>query len=126
MWTNNNLESVVDALNELIPAMGSVKNINKNRCLERFRTAQNVVHDIFNNGLGNRGKQLKVLKLKMWELPLEQYRGGELLMKANWDRVKEIGEPKMEKVILDAAKEQGIKLELVPSAKTGMLELEAA
>ena len=126
MWTNNNLESVVDALNELIPAMGSVKNINKNRCLERFRTAQNVVHDIFNNGLGNRGKQLKVLKLKMWELPLEQYRGGELLMKANWDRVKEIVEPAMEKVILDAAKEQGIKLELVPSATTGMLELEAA
>jgi len=126
MWTNNNLESVVDALNELIPAMGSVKNINKNRCLERFRTAQNVVHDIFNNGLGNRGKQLKVLKLKMWELPLEQYRGGELIMRANWDRVKEIVEPAMEKVILDAAKEQGIKLELVPSADTGMLELEAA
>ena len=41
-------------------------------------------------------------------------------------RLKEIVEPKMEKVILDAAKEQGIKLELVPSAKTGMLELEAA
>ena len=35
-------------------------------------------------------------------------------------------EPAMEKVILDAAKEQGIKLELVPSATTGMLELEAA
>ena len=126
MWTNNNLESVVNKLNDMLPGWGSVTNINKNRCLERFRTAQNVVHDIFNNGLMNRGKQLKVLKLKMWELPLEQYRGGELLMKANWDRVKEIVEPKMEKVILDAAKEQGIKLELVPSAKTGMLELEAA
>ena len=126
MWTNENLKTVVDALDEMIPAMGSVKNINKNRCLERFRTAQNVVHDIFNNGLMNRGKQLKVLKLKMWELPLEQYRGGELVMRANWDRVKEIVEPKMEKVILDAAKEQGIKLELIPSATTGKLELEAA
>ena len=126
MWTNENLETVVDALNELVPFEGSVTNINKNRCLERFRTAQNVVHDIFNNGLMNRGKQLKVLKLKMWELPLEQYRGGELVMRANWDRVKEIVEPKMEKVILDAAKEQGIKLELVPSATTGKLELEAA
>ena len=126
MWTNENLETVVDALNELLPAWGSVTNINKNRCLERFRTAQNVVHDIFNNGLINRGKQLKVLKLKIWELPLEQYRGGELVMRANWDRVKEIVEPKMEKIILDAAKEQGIKLELVPSATTGMLELEAA
>ena len=126
MWTNNNLESVVNALNELVPFQGSVKNINKNRCLERFRTAQNVVHDIFNNGLMNRGKQLKVLKLKIWELPLDYWRGGQLIQPANWTRIKEIVEPQMEKVILDAAKEQGIKLELVPSATTGMLELEAA
>ena len=126
MWTNENLKTVVDALDELIPAYGSVKNINKNRCLERFRTAQNVVHDIFNNGLMNRGKQLKVLKLKIWELPLDYYRGGELIQPANWTRIQEIVEPKMEKIILDAAKEQGIKLELVPSATTGKIELEAA
>ena len=126
MWTNNNLESVVNALNELVPLQGSVKNINKNRCLERFRTAQNVVHDIFNNGLGNRGKQLKVLKLKMWELPLDYWRGGELIQPANWTRIQEIVEPKMEKIILDAAKEQGIKLELVPNTTTGQIELEAA
>ena len=126
MWTNENLKTVVDALDELIPAYGSVKNINKNRCLERFRTAQNVVHDIFNNGLMNRGKQLKVLKLKIWELPLDYWRGGQLIQPANWTRIKEIVEPKMEKIILDAAKEQGIKLELVPSATTGKLELEAA
>ena len=124
MWTNENLKTVVDALNELIPFQGSVKNINKNRCLERFRTAQNVVHDIFNNGLMNKGKQLKVLKLKMWELPLEQYRGGELVMRANWDRIKEIVEPIMEKKILDAAVEQGIKMKLVPNTTTGKLELE--
>ena len=126
MWTNENLESVVNALNELVPFQGSVKNINKNRCLERFRTAQNVVHDIFNNGLINRGKQLKVLKLKIWELPLDYWRGGQLIQPANWTRIKEIVEPKMEKIILDAAKEQGIKLELVPSATTGKIELEAA
>ena len=126
MWTNDNLETVVDALNDMLPAMGSVKNINKNRCLERFRTAQNVVHDIFNNGLINRGKQLKVLKLKIWELPLDYWRGGELIQPANWTRIKEIVEPKMEKIILDAAKEQGIKLELVPNTTTGQIELEAA
>jgi len=126
MWTNENLESVVDALNEMIPLQGSVPNINKNRCLERFRTAQNVVHDIFNNGLGNRGKQLKVLKLKKYDLPLPEYYGNNGYYPGNWDRVKEMVEPQMEKVILDAAKEQGIKLELIPSATTGMLELEAA
>ena len=126
MWTNNNLESVVNKLNDMLPAWGSVTNINKNRCLERFRTAQNVVHDIFNNGLGNRGKQLKVLKLKIWELPLDYWRGGELIQPANWTRIQEIVEPKMEKIILDAAKEQGIKLELVPDTETGKIELEAA
>ena len=126
MWTNDNLETVVDALNDMLPAMGSVKNINKNRCLERFRTAQNVVHDIFNNGLMNRGKQLKVLKLKIWELPLDYWRGGQLIQPANWTRIQEIVEPQMEKVILDAAKEQGIKLELVPNTVTGQIELEAA
>ena len=126
MWTNENLKTVVDALDELIPAYGSVKNINKNRCLERFRTAQNVVYDIFNNGLMNKGKQLKVLKLKIWELPLDYWRGGELIQPANWTRIQEIVEPKMEKIILDAAKEQGIKLELVADSETGKLELEAA
>ena len=126
MWTNENLKTVVDALNELVPFEGSVTNINKNRCLERFRTAQNVVHDIFNNGLMNRGKQLKVLKLKIWELPLDYWRGGQLIQPANWTRIKEIVEPKMEKIILDAAKEQGIPLKLVPSATTGKIELEAA
>ena len=122
MWTNENLKTVVDALDELIPAYGSVKNINKNRCLERFRTAQNVVHDIFNNGLINRGKQLKVLKLKIWELPLDYWKGGQLIQPANWTRIKEIVEPKMEKVILDDAKKQGIKLDIVPSATNGMLD----
>ena len=126
MWTNENLKTVVDALNELVPFEGSVKNINKNRCLERFRTAQNVVHDIFNNGLMNRGKQLKVLKLKKYDLPLPEYYGTNGYYPGNWDRVKEIVEPKMEKVIIDAAKEKCFKLELVPSATTGMLELEAA
>ena len=126
MWTNENLKTVVDALNELVPFQGSVKNINKNRCLERFRTAQNVVHDIFNNGLMNRGKQLKVLKLKKYDLPLPEYYGTNGYYPGNWDRVKEIVEPKMEKVILDAAKEQGIPLKLVPSATTGQIELEAA
>ena len=60
----------------------------------------------------------------MYDLPLEQYRGGELVMRANWDRIKEIVEPIMEKKILDAAIEQGINMQLVPNATTGKLELE--
>ena len=66
------------------------------------------------------------LKLKKYDLPLPEYYGTNGYYPGNWDRVKEIVEPAMEKVILDAAKEQGIKLELVPSATTGKIELEAA
>ena len=113
MWTNENLETVVDALNEMLPAWGSVTNINKNRCLERFRTAQNVVHDIFNNGLMNKGKSLKVLGLMKYDLPLPQYAGGHYY-DGNWDRIKEIVEPIFENIILDAAVEQDLSLELVP------------
>ena len=57
---------------------------------------------------------------------MDYWRGGQLIQPANWTRIKEIVEPKMEKIILDAAKEQGIKLELVPNTTTGQIELEAA
>ena len=124
MWTNDNLESVYNELADMIPAIGTVVNLVKNKKLDQLRKAINVVHDIFNNGLGNKGKSLKCLGLKMYDLPLEQYRGGELVMRANWDRIKEIVEPIMEKKILDAAVEQGIKMKLVPNATTGKLELE--
>ena len=69
---------------------------------------------------------LCILKLKKYDLPLPEYYGTNGYYPGNWDRVKEIVEPKMEKVILDAAKEQGIPLKLVPSATTGQIELEAA
>ena len=126
MWTNENLKTVVDALEEMIPLEGTVVNPVKNKKLDQLRKAFNVVHDIFNNGLGNKGKSLKCLGLKMYDLQLEQYRGGELVMRANWDRIKEIVEPIMEKKILDDAVEQGINMQLVPNATTGKLELEVA
>ena len=125
MWVCENLKSVYEELDGLIPFDGPVCNVNKNKKLEKLRKASNVVHDIFNNGLMNKGKSLKVLGLMKYDLPLPQYAGGHYY-DGNWDRIKEIVEPKMEKVILDAAKEQGIKLELVPSATTGKIELEAA
>ena len=127
MFCNKNLTSVVEALNDLIPMEGSVTNPVKNRKLEQYRVAQNVTYDIFNNGLGNKGKSLKALGLKMYELPLDYYSSnGELIQPANWTRIEEIIEPIMEKKIMLAAVEQGIEMELVPNATTGKLELEAA
>ena len=113
MWVCENLKSVYEELDGLIPFDGPVCNVNKNKKLEKLRKAANVVHDIFNNGLMNRGKQLKVLKLKMYDLPLPQYAGGHYY-DGNWDRIKEIVEPIFENIILDAAVEQDISLELIP------------
>mgnify|MGYP001245448178 CR=1 FL=1 len=104
----NDLAHYIDPLNDLIPVFGMVKNANKNKALEKFRKAQAVTYDIFNNGLINRGKSLKVLGLKMYELPLEEYRGGELVMRANWDRIESIVSEALAPIIVRAVKEQGI------------------
>ena len=69
MWmerTLGDLETVVDLLNERIPMTGPCeKRYTKNKRLDRFRRAQNVVHDIFNNGLMNRGREIRVLDLPL-------------------------------------------------------------
>jgi len=113
MWVCENLKSVYEELDGLIPFDGPVCNVNKNKKLEKLRKASNVVHDIFNNGLMNKGKSLKVLGLMKYDLPLPQYAHGHYY-DGNWDRIKEIVEPIFENIILDAAIEQDLRLELVP------------
>jgi hypothetical protein len=113
MWVCENLKSVYEELDGLIPFDGPVCNVNKNKKLEKLRKAANVVHDIFNNGLMNKGKSLKVLGLMKYDLPLPQYAGG-YYYEGNWDRIKEIVEPIFENIILDAAVEQDLSLELIP------------
>ena len=99
----NDVKHLVEALQHKLPASGMVKNANKNRCLEKFRKAQNVTYDIFNNGLCNRGRELKVLGLKKYDLPLpDRYFNG------NWDRIEFIVSEAMAPIIQNAAKEQGI------------------
>ena len=104
----NDVKHLVDALQNKLPAMGMVKNANKNRCLEKFRKAQNVTYDIFNNGLINRGKSLKVLGLKRDDLPLPEYYGRDGYFPGNWDRIESIVSEALTPIIVEAAKEQGI------------------
>ena len=113
MWVCENLKSVYEELDGLIPFDGPVCNVNKNKKLEKLRKAANVVHDIFNNGLMNKGKSLKVLGLMKYDLPLPEYHHGHYY-EGNWDRIKEIVEPIFENIILDAAVEQDLSLELIP------------
>ena len=124
MFICSNLQSVYEKLDELVPFDGPVVNVNKNKKLEKFRKATNVVYDIFNNGLMNKGKSLKVLGLMKYDLPLPQYAGGHYY-EGNWDRITEIVTPIFEKIIFEAVQEQGIELELIPNAQTGQIEVFA-
>ena len=105
----NDVKHLVEALQHKLPASGMVKNANKNRCLEKFRKAQNVTYDIFNNGLINRGKSLKVLGLKRDDLPLPEYYGrGRHYFPGNWDRVEFLVCEAFTPIVRAAAIEQGI------------------
>tara|TARA_B100000424_G_scaffold6550_1_gene4905 strand:- start:435 stop:797 length:363 start_codon:yes stop_codon:yes gene_type:complete len=104
----NDVKHLIDPLNDLLPAMGMVKNANKNKWLEKFRKAQNVSYDIFNNGLCNRGKELKVLGLKKYDLPLPEYYGRDSYFPGNWDRIEFIVSEAMAPIIQKAATEQGV------------------
>ena len=103
-------KSIVEKLDKLLPVEGMVTNPVKNKHLEKFRKAQNVVYDIFNNGLMNRGKSLKVLGLKKYDLCLEIYSyAGEFICPANWNQINEVVEEAFTPIVMAAAKEQGIQ-----------------
>ena len=95
---------------DAFPSQGECElKYTKNKELERFRKAQNVAYDIFNNGFMNRGRQWKHLGIPKRDLPLDQYAyDGRLISEANWDRIEEMVEEKFTPIIMAAAKEQGL------------------
>ena len=100
MWTNENLKTVVDALEEMIPFEGTVVNPVKNKKLDQLRKAMNVVHDIFNNGLCNR----KPLFKKIFGFAPNTRYASSVSWKQWEERVEEIFTP----IMIAAAKEQGV------------------
>jgi len=105
MWmekTCSDLENIIDQLQERVPFKGRCEKYQtKNKHLDRFRRAQNVIHDIFNNGLCNRGRELKVLKLTKEDLGLSYN-----MDRNDWDRTEKIIEPKFREIVMDAVLEQ--------------------
>mgnify|MGYP003114157701 CR=1 FL=1 len=94
-----------DALWEAkIPLEGECKGAN-NKALEKYRKAVNVIYDLFNNGLMNRGRQLRVLGLTCADLSFDSYIG-DYYSPANWDinnkRIWEAFKP----ILLEAVAEQ--------------------
>ena len=106
MWmekTCSDLEIVIDKLNELVPMTGACeKRYTKNKRLDRFRRAQNVIHDIFNNGLMNRGKEIRVLSsdLRVRDLPIHASNSDK------WDIIEKRLEPLYREIVMDAVLEQ--------------------
>ena len=102
---NSGFARLRDELNNLIPASGRCENpMSKNKHLEKFRKAQNAAYDFFNNGLCNkRGLFVSVFGIAPTQKATFYF------TKTQWqfweDRVEEILTP----IILDAAREQGIK-----------------
>lgn len=109
MWmerTCSDLENVIDQLFELVPAQGRCEFPNsKNKRLDRFRRSLNLIHDLFNNGLGNR-RHLWKHTMKI-DPPiythLQEYRYN---IRTNWDDVEDRVAPVFREIVMDAVLEQ--------------------
>lgn len=112
MWmerTCSDLENVIDQLFERVPMQGRCEFPNsKNKKLDRFRRALNVIHDLFNNGLGNRRDQW-VYTMKT-PVPIathhEVYRYGILTDKKYWDNIEDRVAPAFRDIVMEAVLEQ--------------------
>ena len=92
------------------PSAGEVEDKKNNPAMEKFRKAQNVVYDIFNNGLGNRARQCRFALngLTKSDLALPEYYGSQGYWPGNWDQVEELVEEKFTPIVMAAAEEQGL------------------
>lgn len=87
---------LLEKLNKLIPDEGEVKNQDDNPALEDFRAAQNCYYDLYNNGLCNREDEFR---------EIFGFDGSGELTRPTVAGAERI----MNKLILAAAKEQGLK-----------------
>jgi hypothetical protein len=88
-------------LESLVPASGEVAKPWKNKALERFRKASNAYYDVFNNGGCNRMQSISRLFGTEVSYALRNRR-------PSWVWIHKYTEPKMDAIILEAAKEQGL------------------
>jgi hypothetical protein len=95
-------QELADKLQKLVPASGPVMGGKKNAKLEKFRRAVNAYYDIFNNGGCNRGAQIRsIFKFSMRAYAVARYGH-------DWNGIHAVVEPIMDRIILEAAEEQGL------------------
>ena len=99
---NPGFKRLQEKLDELVPFSGRVpQGRSKNKALEKFRVASNLAYDLFNNGLGNRRSQFQ--GFFGWA---PYTRGG--MTNSQFEEAERKLEPVITRIIIDAAKEQGI------------------
>lgn len=108
---NSGYKKLVDELNALLPMSGRCeKPLSTNKNLEYFRRAQNAVYDFFNNGLCNKRPLFVSIfgkDIESWNIP--SYKDFQYFTKVSWAQWEDNIEKVLTPIIIDAAKEQGIK-----------------
>ena len=103
-WNHKGLYSVrAEKLQALLPASGSVEAPRKNPKLEKYRKAVNCYYDLYNNGLCNRIQEFR----HVFGFAAGNYRTIRYNMTFD-EFLYERTEERMDEIILDAAREQGI------------------
>ena len=101
---NPGFKHLADQLCDMLPLQGRVENPRStNKQLEKFRKAQNVIYDLFNNGLCNRRTEYRNM---FGEVPIPGY--GHEISNIRWSQVEDEVEANFTPIILAAAKEQGL------------------
>tara|TARA_Y100000992_G_C21273909_1_gene498714 strand:- start:4101 stop:4445 length:345 start_codon:yes stop_codon:yes gene_type:complete len=97
--TNEGFETLRNQLDDLVPLSGRCKNPRStNKKLDKFRVAQNLIHDLFNNGLCNRKAHFR--QFFGWAPIGFDFHINE------WKRFEEELEPTFTQIIQEAANEQ--------------------
>ena len=112
MWmerTMSDLEPIMQQLQELVPFEGKCEfPQSKNKALDRYRRATNLVHDLFNNGLGNRRHNW--FSTFKFEPPIhthmQAYRYSIRQDAKYWDNIEDRVHPTYRQIVMDAVLEQ--------------------
>ena len=101
---NEGFKDLQEKLDTLIPMMGKVEfSRSKNKKLEKFRVAQNLIYDLFNNGLINRASHFR--QFFGFSAPIRSCGYTQLQFKNYSEQL----EPILTDIMQEAAIEQGIK-----------------
>ena len=102
-WNSNGThQELLNKLEQLIPAFGTVEQPRKNRHLDKLRRALNCYHDLYNNGLFNRAAEFR----RVFGIASSHYKlwGCGEYMPALYTRV----EQELDQLILMAGTEQNL------------------